>query len=327
MQPGPLLASTISRREALRSLTFLAASAAIPQVLLAQKAAPAPSPAPSAAPAATPPPIQSFGVGDRLSVVTGAGGNIAVLTGDDGTVLIDCGVPGAIVGVVGEVGRLAKAPPSVVVNTHWHYDHTGGNEALAKNGARIIAQENCRKRLSTDQFIEFMDMKSPAVPRIAWPVATFQKEMSLHLNGEDLRLTAVPPAHTDNDVIVQFSNANVLHLGDLYFNGFYPFIDYSSSGWIGGLVPAIKTAVAMTSSTTKIIPGHGPMATPDDLRSYLGFLETVSDRLIKMRQQGKTVDEAVAAAPTKDFDEKLGQGFLSPEKFVKCTYLGVLKHG
>ena len=311
-----------SRRQALRTFALAAGAATLPRFLLGQAPPTATWPA-----GPTPPPINSSPLGERFSLVTGAGGNIAVLSGDDGTMLVDCGVPGAILGLIGAVAKLASAPTSLLINTHWHYDHTGGNEQLAKNGARIIAHENCRKRLSTDQFIEFMDMKAPAVPRIAWPAATFRTEMQLHVNGEDIRLTAVPPAHTDNDVIVQFSNANVLHLGDLYFNGFYPFIDYSSGGWVGGLVPAIKTALAMTDAKTCIIPGHGPMATPEDLKGYLLFLETVNDRLAKLKQQGNTVDEAVAAAPTKDFDEKLGKGFLGPEKFVRCTYAGLLKHG
>jgi cyclase len=325
MQTVPSFLPSLSRREALRSLAFLAAGITAPKFLLAQKAGPAPSP--STAPSATPPPIATISLADRLSVITGAGGNIAVLTGDDGTLLVDCGVPPAIVGVVGEVGKLAKTPASIVVNTHWHFDHTGGNEQLAKNGARIIAQDNCRKRLAADQVIEFMDMKFPAAPRAAWPTVTFANEMQLHVNGENLRLTAVSPAHTDNDVIVQFPNANVLHAGDLYFNGYYPFIDYSSGGWIGGMAAGIKTASLMTDAKTKIIPGHGPMASQDDLRFYLNFLETMNDRLTKLKQQGKTVEEAMAAAPTKDFDEKLGGGFLKPDMFVKCTYTGLLKHG
>jgi glyoxylase-like metal-dependent hydrolase (beta-lactamase superfamily II) len=314
---------SFSRREAIRSLALLAAGAAAPRFLFAQK--PAASPAPS--PSATPPPVASRNLADRLSLITGAGGNIAVLTGDDGTLLIDCGVPAAIMGLIGEVAKVAPTPASIVVNTHWHFDHTGGNEQLAKNGARIIAHDNCRKRLATDQYMEFMDRKVPASPHIALPVATFDREMQLHVNGEDLKLTAVPPAHTDNDIIIQFPNANVLHVGDLYFNGFYPFIDYSSGGWIGGMAAAIKTASGMVDAKTKIIPGHGPMAMPDDMKFYLTFLETMNDRLGKMKQQGKSVDEAIAAAPTKDFDEKLGGGFLKPDMFVKCTYTGLLKHG
>jgi cyclase len=325
MQPVASHYSSVSRREALRSLALLAASTAAPSFLLAQKAAPAPSP--TAVPSATPPPISSMNLADRLSLITGAGGNIAVLTGDDGSLLIDCGVPAAIVGVVGEVGKLAKTPASVVVNTHWHFDHTGGNEQLAKNGARIVAQENCRKRLASDQVIETYDMKIPASPRAAWPTTTFASEIRLYINGEELHLIGVAPAHTDNDVIVHFPNINVLHAGDLFFNGFYPFIDYSSGGWIGGMTAATKSAVALTDAKTKIIPGHGPMATQDDLKAYLAFLETMNERLVKLKQQGKTVEEAIAAAPTKDYDEKLGKGFLKPDVFVKCAYTGLLKHG
>ncbi len=316
--------SSISRREALRSLAFLAAGAAAPGFLLAQTAAPAPSP--TTVPIATPPPIATLKLADRLSLVTGAGGNIAVLTGDDGTMLIDCGVPNAIVGLMGEVGKISKTPPSIVINTHWHFDHTGGNERLARNGARIIAQENCRKRMSSDQIIEFMDMKIPASPREAWPAQTFVSDLRMQINNEDLHLVAVPPAHTDNDAIVHLPKANVLHAGDLYFNGVYPFIDYSSGGWIGGMAAAIKTASTMIDAKTKIIPGHGPMATPEDLKFYLGFLDTMTERLTKLKQAGRTLEEAVAARPTIGFDEKLGGGFLKPDMFVKCAYTGLLKH-
>jgi glyoxylase-like metal-dependent hydrolase (beta-lactamase superfamily II) len=126
---------------------------------------------------------------------------------------------------------------------------------------------------------------------------------------------------------VRFEKADVLHCGDLYFNGGYPFIDYSSGGWLGGMVEAIRTAAAMTTSQTRIIPGHGPLATPDDLRGYLAFLETMLERFTKLKNEGKTVDEVVALAPAKEYDEKLGKGFMKPEPFVRITYTGLLKHG
>ena len=172
------------------------------------------------------------------------------------------------------------------MNTHWHYDHAGGNEVLAKAGAHITAHANCRKRLSTDQFLEAFDRKMPAAPASAWPRTTFTSETKLHLNGEEIRLVPVPPAHTDGDVIVRFEKADVIHGGDLFFNGSYPFIDYSSGGWLGGMVAAIKTLSEMTTPKSRIIPGHGPLATPDDLRGYLAFLETMLERFTKLKNEG-----------------------------------------
>jgi cyclase len=136
----------------------------------------------------------------------------------------------------------------------------------------------------------------------------------------------VPPAHTDGDVIVRFEKADVIHGGDLFFNGRYPLIDYSTGGWIGGMITATKTLSGMTTSKTRIIPGHGPLATPEDLRGYLVFLETMLERFTKLKNEGRSVDEVVAAAPAKEFDEKLGQGFIKPEQFVRITYTGLLKH-
>ena len=178
----------------------------------------------------------------------------------------------------------------------------------------------------TDQFIEAFDRKFPAAAASALPRATFASETTLHLNGEEIRLVPVPPAHTDGDVIVRFEKADVIHGGDLFFNGRYPFIDYSSGGWLGGMVAATKTISEMTTAKTRIIPGHGPLATPGDLRGYLAFLETMLERFTKLKNEGRTVDEVVAAAPAKEFDEKLGGGFLKPEQFVRITYTGLLKH-
>lgn len=267
----------------------------------------------------------STSLGGKFSLITGAGGNIAVLGGDDGVLVIDSGLPSVSARTAAEIAKSGRV--ATLVNTHWHYDHAGGNEALAQAGARIIAHQNCRKRLSTDQFIEALDRKMPAAPASAWPGVTFTSETTLHLNGDEIRLVPVPPAHTDGDVIVCFERADVIHGGDLFFHGSYPFIDYSSAGWIGGMADAIRTLSQMTSAKTRIIPGHGPLATPEDLRGYLAFLETMLERFTKLKNEGRTVDEVVAAAPAKEFDEKLGGGFMKPEQFVRIAYTGLLKHG
>lgn len=213
------------------------------------------------------------------------------------------------------------------MNTHWHFDHAGGNAEMAKAGVRIVAHENCRKRLATGQYMEALDRRMPAAPHAALPLITLTQETALHLNGEDIRLIPVAPAHTDGDVIVRFEKANVVHMGDLFFHGMYPFIDYSSGGWLGGMAEGAKTGLTLCDARTKIMPGHGAVAGKADLEGYLKLLETILGRLLKLKDAGRSADEAVAAAPTKDFDEKLGGGFLDPEKFVRIAYTGLLKHG
>ncbi|HEX8312727.1 MAG TPA: MBL fold metallo-hydrolase, partial [Chthoniobacteraceae bacterium] len=249
---------------------------------------------------------------------------IALLAGDDGSLVVDSGLADLATGTAAE---LAKAGPlALLVNTHWHFDHAGGNERLARAGARIVATENCRSRLASEQKVEALAMTFPPAAMSARPVVTFTQETTLHLNGERIRLVPIPPAHTDGDVFVRFETANVLHLGDTFFHGVYPFIDYSSGGWIGGMVAAVKTALTLTDATTKIIPGHGAVASQADLKGYLTFLETAHERLAKLKAAGKSADEAVAAAPFKDFDEKLGGGFLKPEQFARIAYEGLLRH-
>jgi cyclase len=267
--------------------------------------------------------VVSTSVGDKLDLISGLGGNIAVLAGPDGAFVVDSGLADRVAKTQGELGK--AAPLALLVNTHWHFDHTGGNESIARAGARIIAHENCRQRLATDQYAEAFDRKIPASPPAALPVITIKDPTTLHLNREEIRLLPVPPAHTDGDVIVHFQNADVIHTGDLYFNGGYPFIDYSSRGVLGGLVTVIRDLAAIAGAKTRIIPGHGPLATRDDLKNYLAFLETMLERFGKLKAEGKSVDEVVAAAPTQDFDEKLGRGFLKPEQFVRITYTGMLR--
>jgi glyoxylase-like metal-dependent hydrolase (beta-lactamase superfamily II) len=249
----------IKRRESLRMLAVAVGAAALPhtRALAEEKKAPEPAPA---APAITATPLAG-----KLSLITGAGGNIALLASDDGSLVVDSGLADLATGTAAE---LAKAGPvALLVNTHWHFDHAGGNERLARAGARIIASENCRVRLSSSHKLEPLGMSFPPSPPKALPIVTFTQETTLHLGGERIRLVPIPPAHTDGDVFVRFENANVLHLGDTFFNGVYPFIDYSSGGWIGGMVAAAKTALALTDGATKIIPGHGPVATQDDYKA------------------------------------------------------------
>jgi cyclase len=313
-------ASRFTRREALRTVALTLGATALPTAF--GFLSPAVSPSSSAA--SSMPPMVLRSLGGKFSLITGAGGNIAVLGGDDGLLAIDSGLPNLSAQTAAEIAKSGRI--ALLVNTHWHPDHVGGNEVLAKAGAQIMAHGNCRQRLSTDQLVEGLNMKVPATAAAAWPRVTFTSETTLHLNGDEIRLVPVPPAHTDGDIIVRFEKADVIHAGDVFFNGRYPLIDYSTGGWIGGMITATKTLSGMTTSKTRIIPGHGPLATREDLRGYLIFLETMLERFTKLKNEGRSVDEVVAAAPAKEFDEKLGQGFIKPEQFVRITYTGLLKH-
>ena len=312
--------SHFTRRNALRTIALTLGASAMPGALTVTSArAASPSPTPSATPA----PIISTSLGDKLNMISGAGGNIAALGGEDGALIVDSGLTNVISRTQAELSKAGA--PALLVNTHWHFDHVGGNEALAKAGARIIAHQNCRERMGSEQYNEAFDRRLPPSPPAALPVVTFTTPTTLHLNGEEIRLLPVRPAHTDTDVVVHLQKADVIHAGDLYFNGGYPFIDYSSRGRLDGLVTVIGEIVAKAGPKTRIIPGHGPLATPEELKSYLGFLETMLERFSKLKAEGKTVDEVVAAAPAKEFDEKLGKGFLKPEQFVRITYTGLLR--
>lgn len=313
-------AASLSRRHALRNLALATGAAAIPGWLGRGLGA--------AEPASEVQPLQATVLREGVTHVTGGGFNcnILVVAGPDGGVVVDSGIADAATATAAHIARIAPRL-ALLVNTHWHFDHVGGNERLAKAGARIVAHANVRARMSSAQKIEAFGKEIPASPVGALPVITVTEKTTLHLNSEDLRLIPVPPAHTDGDVIVRLEKANVLHLGDLFFHGFYPFIDYSSGGWIGGMAAAVKSAISLTDANTKVIPGHGAVTDAAGLREYLAFLETATERLTKLKTAGKTVEEVVAAAPFKDYDEKLGGGFLKPEQFVAIAYTGLLKNG
>jgi cyclase len=250
--------SLLTRRHALRTMVLSFSAASLPGWFSSRM---------WAADLAAPPEFKATPIGDNLTLLTGAVCNILVLNGADGGVVVDSGIPEAAVATASQIAKVAPKL-NVLINTHWHFDHAGGNAQLARAGARICAHENCHKRLSTEQYNEFFDRKIPPSPKEAWPKMTFTDETQMSLNGDDLRLVPVPPAHTDGDIIVRFEKANVVHMGDLFFQGMFPFIDYSSGGWIGGMVEAVKRALPLTDAKTTIIPGHGPVSKQDDLKTY-----------------------------------------------------------
>jgi len=244
-----------------------------------------------------PPPdttIRTEQVAPGIYALIGRGGNIGVSTGADGVFLIDDQYAPMTPSVVAALRELNAGPPRFVLNTHWHGDHTGGNENMAKEGALLVAHDQVRARMSTDQFVSFVQSAVPASPPAALPVVTFSDAVSFHLNGDEIRASYAAQAHTDGDVIVHFRKANVIHTGDLFFR-YYPFIDISSGGSILGLIAAVDRILAMADDKTRIIPGHGPLANRADLAEYRKMLAVTSDRMRDLIKAGKTVDEATSA--------------------------------
>jgi glyoxylase-like metal-dependent hydrolase (beta-lactamase superfamily II) len=265
-------------------------------------------------------PIQTADLGSGIAMLTGRGGNLGVSTGSDGALLIDDQFAPMTSRIEAAVKQLGEQPVRFVLNTHWHGDHTGGNENLAGAGALIFAHRNVRLRMSSEQTNAFFGRTTPPAAAVALPIVTFEDGIRFHLNGQQIDVRHVGPAHTDGDSIVVIQPANVIHMGDVYFNGFYPFIDESSGGSVDGVITAADEGLALANAETRIIPGHGPLSNRAKLAAYRDMLIAVSDAVQAGIDDGKSADEVVAAAPTASYDEQWGGGFLSPEKFTRMIY-------
>jgi cyclase len=266
--------------------------------------------------------LKTTPVAGGVSMIEGAngfaGGNVAVTVGDDGLFVIDEEIQPMTPKLKVALAALSKKPVRFVVNTHWHADHTGGNPAMAAAGAVIVAQDNVRKRLSVDQVRTFMgkSMTTAALPPAALPVITFTDDVTLHLNGDEIHVIHMAPAHTDGDSIVHFKNANVIHTGDTVTSG-YPLVDVDSGGTFEGFIAAADRILALADDGTKIIPGHGPLMTKADLVAYRQMLGEARDRIGKLMAAKKTVDEIKAAKPMAEFDAKWGQGFIKSDLLIE----------
>jgi len=264
--------------------------------------------------------VEATRVAGNVFMITGRGGNIGLCVGDDGAFLIDDQYAPLTKQILATVAELTPEPVRFVVNTHWHGDHTGGNENLGEVGAIIVAHENVRKRLSTEQFMAAFDRTVPAAPEGALPVITFNDSVTFHWNDEQLHVIHVKPAHTDGDAIIHFREANVIHVGDVYFNGMYPFIDVSAGGRIAGMIEAVDSVLEMADDRTKLIPGHGELSGVTELRAYRAMLRTVHDRVQKLIADGRSRDDVIAAKPTRDLDAQWGRGFMKPDQWVGIVY-------
>jgi glyoxylase-like metal-dependent hydrolase (beta-lactamase superfamily II) len=258
----------------------------------------------------------------NVSVLMGSGGNIAVLPGPDGKLLIDAGITGSRAAMTKALAAISADPIKQLINTHWHFDHTDGNEWLHAEGATILAHENTRKHLSTATRVEGWDHTFPAAPPGALPTDVFSTDRTLRMNGANLALAHYEPAHTDSDISVHFTDTDVIHVGDTWWNGVYPFIDYSTGGSIDGTIRAVEHNLAKVSATTVIIPGHGPVGNRSQLVEYRDMLVTTRDTVAALKKQGRTIDEVLAAKPTAAYDAKWGN-LIVPRLFIRTVYVGV----
>ena len=271
--------------------------------------------------------VQATQLSPTTYMLTGSGGNLGLSVGEDAVFLIDDQFAPLTEKITAAIAKITPKPVRFVLNTHWHFDHTGGNENFGRAGALIVAHENVRKRMNSEQFIEFLKMKTPPSPKPALPVVTFNGAISFHLNGEEIRAIHVPHAHTDGDAIVHFLGSDVIHMGDTFFNGFYPFIDTASGGSIDGVIAACDQVLGIATERTKLIPGHGPLSNKAELQAYRDMLAAAASRIRKLIADGRKLEEITAAGVMKDYDEKWGKGFIPPARFVEMVALDLLGSG
>jgi len=260
---------------------------------------------------------------ENLHMLSGKGGNIGLFTGPDGTFLIDDQMAPVGPLLKETIRNLGGEQPRFLLNTHYHFDHTGGNEAIGNSDTAIVSHDNVRKKLLNGSTISAFNATTPPAPANALPVITFSKSMHFHLNGQTLRTVHFPRAHTDGDSVVYFEEVNVVHTGDIFFNGFYPFIDTENGGSMIGLIAAVEKLIATTDENTKIIPGHGPLAKRADLISYLDMLTFANASMRDLKKAGKSVEEAIAADPMVDYDAKWGGGLFTTAKWIGLLYASI----
>jgi len=250
--------------------------------------------------------IEAIAVAEGIHMLTGAGGNIGVCEGPDGVFVIDDQFAPLSERIMVAIRELNPGPIRFLLNTHWHGDHVGGNENFAKAGVVIVAHDKVREAMSADQVRGGRTV--PAAPEAALPIVTFSDEITFHMNGHTVHAVHFPPAHTDGDALVHFVGDNVIHSGDLVFNGRYPVIDGSRGGSVAGMIAATERIVGMCDADTRVIPGHGPLTDRAGVQAFHDMLVQVNDRLSKLKAQGLTVEQVKDAKPLADLDEAWGAG-------------------
>jgi glyoxylase-like metal-dependent hydrolase (beta-lactamase superfamily II) len=264
--------------------------------------------------------IRRVDVAPGVHMLLGRGGNIGVSSGADGVVLVDDQFAPLSAKIRAAVATLGSGDVRFVLNTHWHGDHTGGNENFGRAGALIVAHDGVRARMSVEQVLALRDRVVPASPPEALPVVTFAESVTLHLNGDAIEAIHAPAAHTDGDTFIMFRGANVIHAGDIYFNGNFPFIDLSSGGSLTGLIAAVDAILERADDRTRIIPGHGPLSNRSELAAYRGMLLSVRDRVAQALAEGRSADESVASSLLQDLEGRWGGGFIDAETMIRTAH-------
>jgi glyoxylase-like metal-dependent hydrolase (beta-lactamase superfamily II) len=263
--------------------------------------------------------IETVSVADGVYMLVGSGGNIGVSVGQDGVLLIDTQFEELSEKIEAAISKLNDGPVRFVLNTNWHYDHVLGNAHFAEGGAAIIAHETSRQRMMTDQYHPFFEMEVPAYPNNALPSLTFTDELVFHFNDDVIHAFHIEGAHSDADLAFHFRTANVLHTGDLFFEGGYPFIDVPHGGSIDGMIAAADQLLGVVDDDTKLIPGHGPLSDRRGLQGYREMLATVRNRIAQQVKEGKSLEEIVGSKPTADFDRGMGS-WMPADDFVRIVY-------
>ena len=267
--------------------------------------------------------INAIPVTDNIYMLTGQGGNIGLFLGEDGSFIIDDQFAPLTDKILAAVKAGGGDTPPFLINTHFHGDHTGGNENLGKAGTVIVSHDNVRQRLVNGSFIEAFSMNAPPANKVALPVLTFSDDMHFHINNDSVNAFHMPGAHTDGDSIIHFKKANVVHAGDIFFNGFYPFIDAANGGSLRGTIAAVDAILAITDSKSKIIPGLGPLGDRAQLQSYRDMLATAYMRLLAFKNDGISVEDAVSRKPLADLESQWGGGIFAGDKWISITYPAV----
>jgi len=331
-----------SRRDILRGSVTLAGSAFLAQLFLAtlfRASAATRAEEPSAAALLekmrakfNAAPLEMQKLADNVTMLSGPGGSVLVLDGPDGKFVVDTFVAPAWPRLKKALDGLSNAPVTCVIDSHWHFDHTDNNASLHATGATVIAHENTKKRMSEPHDLPVLyrgpdgalaGLHFDPSPAEALPQHTFRSTYKLQANGESLTLQHVPPAHTDTDIYVHFEKANVIQMGDLFFNWMYPYIDPSTGGTITGTIAAADKILSLAGNDTKIVAGHGPLGNKADLTKFRDMLVTSRDRVERLKSAGKSVEEAVAEKPFADLDPVWGDGIINSEQWVQIVYLAL----
>lgn len=320
-----------TRREMLQAAGALAGGWALSQIFPGSLAGATPRVAPQGGTAAADAlaaararfgkaPIQSTRLSDNLTMLSGPGGNVVVLNGKDGKLIVDTFTQLAWDRFKSALEEISNAPLKLAIDSHWHWDHTDNNANVRGTGAALIAHENTLKRLQETHDLDVIGLHFDPSPENALPQKTFKESYQMNFSGEHVMLGHFAPAHTDSDIYIHFQKANVLHMGDVFFNGIYCYIDKGTNGSIGGMIAGASKMLAMVDNDTKIVPGHGPLGSKEDLRKFRDMMVTVRARVQKLKASGKSLEQAVAAKPLNDLDPLWGKGALNGDAFVHVVY-------